>query len=50
MPPPPCSLLHHHHPPPPPSPQIKAMTANSEDLGFPKANIVSKMEDAVFKF
>jgi cytochrome-b5 reductase len=33
-----------------PPPMIKAMTGIAEELGWPKANPVSKMEDAVFKF
>ncbi|KAJ3219729.1 NADH-cytochrome b5 reductase [Clydaea vesicula] len=33
-----------------PPPMIKAMQAITEELGFPKANAISKLSDAVFKF
>ncbi len=33
-----------------PPPMIKAMTQHCQDLGFGKANTVSKTEDSVFKF
>ncbi|KAI8919924.1 hypothetical protein DFJ77DRAFT_526951 [Powellomyces hirtus] len=33
-----------------PPPMVKAMSAITEDLGFPKSNIISKMPDMVFKF
>ncbi|KAJ3042676.1 NADH-cytochrome b5 reductase [Rhizophlyctis rosea] len=33
-----------------PPPMVKAMTGYTEELGFPKANAVSKMNDTVFKF
>lgn len=33
-----------------PPPMNKAVVTALEELGYPKANVISKMEDAIFKF
>lgn len=33
-----------------PLPMVKAVVLACEELGYPKANALSKLEDAIFKF